>query len=444
MRNIVVVTWDSVRADHVSCYGYEKETTPFLDRIASQGVKFENAIVGGVPTDKSVYGMTTSDFCPIGSGVSPEQWRVHMRKKDTIFEALSNKGYQTGVFTQQPSLSSAYGTTKGSNYEYTDFLSKGREKQSKFKRVISPLLKKFDIYSEVAFMKNFIKGEAGYPSIQNIYHDMIERAKRIEEPYFIWIFLVDTHYSYMPPREFTRSQLGMRKRLWIDYKYRKIMKSQSKKTPKAESIVRNILYLSENEQKLIIDNYDGAIRYVDSILKRLWNDLKDTDPVFIVNSDHGEAFGEHSLYGHPPEHYEYLIKVPLVIYNASVKGRIESPVSLLRFAPTVCELGEIENKFRNPSLFEDISYHPPIVENKLEDGLRVTVRDKEWKLITNPDREDELYNIREDPLEYENLIEEEKDEEKELRRVVESHMKTRARKERLRERIQKLKEIERI
>lgn len=66
MRNIVLVTWDSVRADHCSCYGYPRDTTPFLKKIAHKGVKFENAIVGGVQTPQSMFSIVTSEYCPIG------------------------------------------------------------------------------------------------------------------------------------------------------------------------------------------------------------------------------------------------------------------------------------------------------------------------------------------------------------------------------------------
>ncbi|WP_048086666.1 hypothetical protein [Ferroglobus placidus] len=87
-------------------------------------------------------------------------------------------------------------------------------------------------------------------------------------------------------------------------------------------------------------------------------------------------------------------------------------------------------------MLEDVEYTPPIVENKLEEGYRVTVRDEEWKLIVNPDREDELYNIRRDPMEQENLIGQELDVERELRKLAEMKEE-----ERLRAGIEKLRRL---
>jgi len=422
----VLVTLDSLRADHCSCYGYEKDTTPFLSRLAQKGIKFENVIVSGVPTVPSSFGMVTSEFCPISLSTSdPRVWRAAIMKRKTIFEVLSNHGYHTGVFTPHPFFSSYYGFTKGCEHEYADFL-KSMGKYERIKKSLHPLLRRLGIFAGLSFIKNIVKGDiGGYTRIEDFYSHIVNWVNN-KNPYFLWVFMVDTHSPYLlsKGKDQYSSECKRRKVLWVLYKIR----TRSQK-------------LSEDELKLIISCYDSAIKYADAYLKQLWNDLKDTDPIFIVNADHGEAFGEHGFYGHPPEHYEYLIRVPLIIYNADVKGVVEEPISLLRLAPTICELAGVENEFSQPSLLEDVEYTPPIVENKLENGLRVTVRDKEWKLIVNPDREDELYNIKKDPMEQENLIGQEPDIEKELRKLAEKHIKTRKEKERLRKRIKRLRGI---
>ena len=421
MRNIVLITSDSVRADHCSCYGYERETTPFLSHLAQRGIKFENAIVSGVPTVPSSFGIVTSEFCPISLSTSnPKVWRAAIMRRKTIFEVLSNHGYHIGVFTPHPFFSLWF--YKGMRVTASFYTERGR-----MKKFVKSFLKKLGLLEEGLFVRNFLKGDTGYLSIENWYQNVIKWINDIEEPYFLWIFLVDTHFPYLPPKEFAYS--SRRKGLWVQHKKIKNI------------IVKESKRLTKKELELVINNYDGEIRHVDAVLKQLWNDLKDTDPIFIIHADHGEAFGEHSFFGHPPEHYEYLIRVPLVIYNADIKGVVKEPVSLLRLAPTICELAGVENEFSQPSLLEDVEYTPPIVENKLENGLRVTVRDKEWKLIVNPDREDELYNIKKDPMEQENLIGQEPDIEKELRKLAEKHIKTRKEKERLRKRIERLKRL---
>lgn len=424
-----MITWDSVRADHCSCYGYERETTPFLSRLAQRGIKFENAIVSGVPTVPSSFGIVTSEFCPIClPKFDSEALRANMKKQKTIFKVLSDCGYHTGLYTPHLFFS-FYGFAKGCESQYYP------ESMGKMDKLIrttfSFIFRKLGLLEKALFVYYFLKGDIEYyKRIENWYNHIVRWIENIEEPYFLWIFLVDTHFPYIPPREFAYSKRTRRRGLWIQY--RKI---------RGISLVKEPKELAEEELRLVIDNYDGEIRHVDAVLKQLWSDLKNTDPILIVHADHGEAFGEHSFFGHPLEHYEYLIRVPLVIYNADVKGVVKEPVSLLRLAPTICELAGVENEFLQPSLLEDVEYTPPIVENKLENGLRVTVRDKEWKLILNPDREDELYNIKKDPMEQENLIGREPYIEKELRKLAEKHIKTRKEKERLRKRIERLRGI---
>ncbi|MDK2781500.1 MAG: hypothetical protein PWR13_528 [Archaeoglobi archaeon] len=240
--------------------------------------------------------------------------------------------------------------------------------------------------------------------------------------------MIETHFPYAPSNW---NRLKKAKSMLVYDKYYKFGGVQK----------RVHLKLKDKELKLILDAYDDCIKEADQWTEQLWNDLKDTDPIFIIHADHGDAFGEHGFFGHPPEHYEYLIRVPLVIYNTDVKDVVREPVSLLRLAPTIYELAGVKNEFPQPSLLEDIEYTPPIVENKLENGFRITVRDKEWKLIVNPDREDELYNIKKDPYEQNNLIGQEKDIERELRKLAEKHLKRRIEEERLKAGIEKLKRL---
>lgn len=399
MRNIVLITLDSLRTDHCSCYGYEKRTTPFLDKLARKGTKFENCIVSAVPTQPSSFGMITSDYYPNTPLRTAKQWRTTLKKKRTIFKALSDK-YNVGVFTPHPFFSSYYGVTKGCTHERADFLREAGFYE-RVRNRLNPILNRLGVTEEVSFLRNIIKGDVGITRFSNYYNNIINYVKSVEEPYFLWIFTVDTHSPFLPPKEF-EPDVSRRRTIYSWYKMRKDKE------------------LSEDEIELQKKCYDGEIRYADRCIEKLWEALKDTDPVFIINSDHGEAFGEHGFFKHPSEHYEYLIKVPMIIYNSDKEIKsIEEPVSMIRLAPTVCDLAGIENEFENPSLFNGPSDDPPIIDNY----PRVTVRGSEWKLITNPEREDELYNIKKDPFEKQNLIEEETDVVKDLRKDVESHMK---------------------
>lgn len=436
MKNIVLIGTDSLRADHCNCYGYDRETTPFLNKIATDGLKFENAIVSGLPTPTSIFGMFTGKYSPVNNKVvtQPKPWRSTISKFLTIAEKLSEEGYNTYGLTLNPLVSEYYGFNKGFEYSFGG-MWKGSSKDISNslwlrtkKLYLIPLLQKLKIWLEVSHLKNYIMANAGCDRGEKILTEI--KKLRLREPYFLWIFFIDTHLPYIPPSKFLKgSKVSTRKIIKLNYRMCKEGKKLYK-NPQLMAQQKLKPKITPNEQKSIIAAYDGEILHTDNLIKQVWEHLNDTDPAFIFFSDHGDGFAEHKFYGHPPEHYEYLIRVPLIIYNADVKGVVEEPVSFLRLAPTICELAGVKNKFKNPSLFEENLYTPPIVENRLENGLRITVRDKEWKLITDPDREDELYNIIKDPLEQENLIGEEKEVEKKLRQQIKSH--------------KKMKEVERV
>lgn len=448
-RNIVLIGSDSIRADHCSCYGYSRKTTPFLDGLAEKGVRFENPIVSGVGTPPSFMGIFTGNHCHIQQDlIQPEDWRNALARREILAEVLVRNNYHTYGFNTNAFLSRYYGFSKGFQYYYDGLL--GTETEHgwwwKAKKLhLLPFLARMGLAEHMVNLKDFLKADIGHARTEE-WIDEIFNTK-LEQPYFLWVFLVDTHHPYVPPKEYAAwSETGTRRMLWLNYKMRRQRKGEVALKGTKWAIAQQKLQpkLSQKEHEEIVNGYDGEILHVDSIVKRLWEHLKDTNPIFIFHSDHGDGLGEHSFYGHPVEHYEGLIRVPLIVYNADRKGIVEQPVSFLRLAPTICQLAEVENEFEAPSLFDDISYSPPIVYNKLKNGMRITARDKEWKLITNPDREDELYHIKQDPLEKENLIGKERDIEKELRKVIEHHQKPMIEKEGLSKKIQVLKNLGRI
>ena len=445
-RNIVLIGSDSIRADHCSCYGYSRETTPFIDSLAERGVKFENPIVSGLATTNSFLGIFTGEHYSIEYNlVDPKPWKSAIDQRKTLAQVLSRNGYNTYGLNTNALLSRYYGFNKGFQHYYDGFWATEGEHTLwwKAKRFyLLPLLKKVGLAQHAMNLKNMLTGKAGFPRAEEWLDDIFNT--RLEEPYFLWIFLVDTHLPYIPPEEYARwGKTGKRRMIWLNHRMRRQGKWEMASKGDRWAMAQQKLQpkLSQKERETIVNAYDGEILHVDSIVKRLWEHLKDSDPIFIFHSDHGDEFGEHGFYGHPPEHYEGLIRVPLIVYNAGQKGVVEEPVSLLRLAPTICELAGMENEFEHPSLLGEVPYSPTIVENIIGEGLRVTVRDREWKLITNPDGEDELYNIKEDPLEQEKLIGEEKVVEKELRRRIEDHKKKRMEKDRLREKIMGLRRL---
>ena len=407
-RNIVLITWDSVRADHCSCYGYSKETTPFLDSLARRGLKFENAIVSGLPTPISMGGIFTTRY----------QLQEKIRGK-TLAEIFSKKGYITAAFHSNPFASRYYAFNRGFQI-FNDYIIKSGDKEfdrssNKLRKILSKLIIKSKIVNieRVRFYYNLLnvairgKYDVGL-RFEDFYNNIIQFIDSCDKNYFIWILLIDTHFPYVP-KDMHRIEKLKSMILYDKFYSQGITRSKSN-------------MVDTKKLKLIIKSYDKCIRYADQMTKKLWKDIKDTDPILVIHADHGDAFGEHGFFGHPPEHYEYLIRVPLVIYNVDISEKIEQPVSLLNFSPTICKFAGIGNEFIKDDLLNSkLKY--TVTVNKLKEGLRVTVRGREWKLIINPDRENELYNIKKDSNESLNLLNDEKDIAEKLKTIAKQEIK---------------------
>jgi len=412
-RNIVLITFDSLRADHCSFMGYHRETTSTIDKMAKRGLYFVNAISSSVPTGPSMMGVFTGDYCPIASDdFSGKRWREEFRRKKTLAEVLSQRGYDTGAFHANPYVSSFFGFSKGFKY-FNDFV---RENE------IRTLTTDSKINAFFVSIRRLIKKEGTNIPWEKYYDRILGWVEHASRPYFLWVLLLDTHIPYLPPKECRK---WCKVNNWqLIYLFWKIQRRNWKCGGKAEI-------------EKIRDAYNDAIHYADRFILKLWQDLEDDDPIFVIHADHGDGLGEHGFYRHPILLYEELIHVPLVIYNADVKGRIDKPVSLLGLAPTILELIGEENEFPSESFLH--GGKDWVISQVFEGEKRkVAIRTKEWKFITGQKEEDELYYLKEDPYEQKNVINEYPELAKEMRRIAEIHVKQEKEKRRIRERISRL------
>ncbi len=395
-RNIVVITLDSLRADHCSFMGYHRETTPTIDKMARKGLYFENAVAASVPTAPSIMACFTGDYS-LNNAIdfTAEKWRKEIALRKTLAEVLLEKGYETVAFHANPYVSSYFGFNKGFKL-FVDFV-----KENEIEIIKSDSKLKTFVWS----IKKIIKKESSCIPWEKYYDKIINTVKKLKEPYFLWVLLLDTHTPYYPPKHF--KHWCKTNSLYLTYIYWKLYKQDWKLDIKDERI---------------INAYDDCIRYADAFVKRLWDDLENTDPIFIIHADHGDGFGEHGFYHHPPMLYEELIHVPLVIYNTDLKGKVEKPVSLLGLVPAVLELIEEKNEFPSKSILN--SGEDYVISKVFEKGKRkIAVRTKRWKFIVGQKNVDELYDLKKDPNEQENLIDEHPDLAREMKEIVKRHIK---------------------
>ncbi len=240
----------------------------------------------------------------------------------------------------------------------------------------------------------------------------------------MWVLLLDTHTPYILPKKFRKHCNSLQ----VYYYAWKLGKA-----------LRDKYNLNDYDKKKIIDIYDDCIRYADEFVKKLWEDVKDYDPILIIHSDHGDSFGEHGFYQHVAPHwlYEELIHTPLIIYNADVKGNIRKPVSLLGIAPTILELIGEENVFPSESLLNNEKEY--VISKIISAGKKkIAVRTNECKYMVGQKDEEELYNLRKDPTEQINLVNDHPDIVKEMREIVKKHIKYESELNNIRDRIRRL------
>ena len=403
-RNIILITFDSLRADHCSFMGYHRETTPTLDKMARKGLYFENAIASGVPTPTSMVGVFTGDYAYVDiSSADPKSWRRELATRLTIAQVLKRERYFTGAFHENPYVSSYFGFNKGFDYYYCDDTNKYKNFKLKIHdKILVPLFRKLGFSRMIPDMLMGVGLSARWESF---YSYILEWINKTKKPFFLWILLLDTHIPYIPPRKYRRCS-NILEIYYYNWKIGKTVRAKTKQ--------------SKEWRDKIIDAYDDCIRYADAFVKRLWEDIKDYDPILIIHADHGDGFCEHGFYYHRvPCLYEELIHVPLIIYNADVKGKVEKPVSLLGIAPTILELIGMKNEFPSESLLHG-GKDWVIVKAY---GGKIAVRTKEWKYIVGQKEEEELYYLKKDPHEQVNLIYEYPKLVDEFKKIVDLHIK---------------------
>lgn len=209
-RNLVLITLDSVRADHCSFMGYPKMTTPTIDRMARKGLYFENAIAASVPTAPSIFSSFTGQY-PLIESLSKNamDWRKEFCAKETLALKLRQIGYSTIAVHRHPWASKYFGFDKG--FDYFSPLSDSvkverKEKMNKFRRRIDNIL---DVLTK--------KGEC--VSWESYYEEIIDVIMKVKRSYFLWVFLLDTHWPYLPPKKYFGSYS---KYISLLYKYWKM------------------------------------------------------------------------------------------------------------------------------------------------------------------------------------------------------------------------------
>jgi len=331
--NIVLIVADTVRPDHLSCYGYERLTSPTIDSLAASGVVFENAY--------TAYPQSIPAHEALLTGVLPGYFNEFVYEPgQTLAGILAKAGYVTVSVSANPLLDpELYSAYSGFDF----YRIHTRDSTWVVKR--SGGIATFDCFQST-----------DADSVVNVVRDLLrelrsggvfERDKRL----FLFVNLMDAHEPYDPPPPYDRKFTG-----GIPSRASGVLLAQARSV---DRFIADVLpRLSEADLERLRALYDGEIAYEDHCLQRLLGELAGAgfgdDLGVIVVSDHGEYLGEHGLISHGFGLDEEVIRIPLVVsYPRAVpSGRRERGiVSIVDVAPTILALAGLDR----PSYIDGIS-----------------------------------------------------------------------------------------
>jgi len=377
--NLLIVSLDTVRRDHTSVYGYERETTPGLSALASGAVVFDDAIAQEVNTTPSHASMFTGVY-PHVHGSLDNRWPLPAGQT-TLAQILAAQGFRTAAFVSGVIMH----------------------------RQLSGLDRGFEVYEDR------LPGDRrdGAQTVA-LALDWLRRVRKGER-FFLFVHLYDAHGPYRPPPEYAGLFVSVPGGATVDDP------PPYQRLPDEEGNV-------SHELGDYVDRYDGALRYLDDLVSRLLADVDLSSTAVVVLSDHGETLGErYYKLDHGGQLFDEQIRIPLIVSAPGLRPqRIRSPAETVDLLPTLLELLDVPLPAERPVQGRDLL---PLMRGVPDDGGRLTfsaaraldvrhadrgyeldqrrrllaVRSRRFKLIAYPARGEsdylELYDLANDPHE---------------------------------------------
>ena len=439
--NIILISIDTLRADHLTCYGYHKKTTPNIDRIANEGTIFLRNYSTGVWTPPGHASMLTGLYVS-EHGVYGEN-RLS-ESIPTIAVKLKENGYQTAGFVNNSQVGELVGFEKG----HDTFVEvwKGIKPKSTIERIINGLHRR-------------IKSGLGYEDMgagktNRLFANWIENHIDKNKPFYTFLHYIEPHNPLNPPRSY--------KNKYLKQAYKRIDAEKIKKVAYNPLICFvEDLNLNEEEIEVLKLLYDAEIAYTDSKIGEIVSMLKRNnvydDTMIIITSDHGEHFGEHGFWSHVASLYNEVLHVPLIMkFPKGIKriSEVNECTQLVDIFPTVMEVtgvskddlnntsgvslvyGSSNNtKFHNHLFSEWEGRVPYFIQSKLDkpgssvDLDRIKSRmwmvsDGKYKYISIENGQKELFDLNNDVNEQNNLYDQYREIASEMEAVLDKWRKT--------------------
>jgi len=358
--NVVVISVDTLRADHLGFYGHAHDTSPHLDELAKESLVFDDMICEIPLTSPSFSAMMSSRY-PRMTGATRNGLPLP-DEVPTAAQIFQKAGYETMCVTSNWTL----------------------------KRKLSGLERGFDIYDDSFKQKRWgiLKSERDADDVTKLALDLLEKRDE-SKPLFAWFHYSDPHAPYKKHRKFSISETS-------DY--------------------------ADDPGAKIKVKYDSEIAFTDDQIKLVLDALPKEDTYIVFIGDHGESIYEHDYLGHGRRIYQTGLRIPFMVSGPNIDaGRTDIPVRGVDLAPTLLGLAQLEflpgavgldvmNADVDYSRLRVVETYGGAVPNfsvaRLvmagKSAQRIGIISDGWKLIKN-DEKYELFDLNQDPDELKNL-----------------------------------------
>jgi arylsulfatase A-like enzyme len=381
--NVVLITLDTTRADRLSCYGYGESTSPNLDRLAERGVLFSRAIAQAAVTPVSHASILTG-LNPYTHGLRVMHGLTENRLRDscvTLAEVLRDAGYRTGAFVSAFPVTERFGLQQGFEVFDASFLDADPE--------------------TIVSSDGTVNTGRNQRRADETTQLAVKWLAQAPHPFLLWLHYFDPHDPMVIPPEYFLNRFPA--------------------PPRDRADALRALY-------------DIEIRFMDEQIGRVLDQLDQSGrldrTIIVVVADHGEGLGDHNWWTHGIL-YQEQIHVPFILCGPSIPAgrRIDFLVRTIDIMPTILELTGLPSK-RVPAMdghslvalwspgaadpgfqaYADsinmLTYRAPTGGADSKNDILFALTDGEWKYIHHALRpaESELYNLKDDPRELNNLF----------------------------------------
>ena len=329
--NLILVSIDSLRPDHLGCYGHGRSTSPFIDSLAERGARFESALSTTswtLPSHASLFtGLLGPTHGLVDNGLSLSTDHL------TLAELLRDQGYETAGFFGGPYLHPTFGLGQGFE-TYRSCMGTTPDDAGGDSVRSSAMAPDAPSHSDITG-----------PRTRERVREWAE-ARSTERPYFLFVHLWDVHYDFNPPQEYARR--------FVDPSYDgpadgRLMTNPAIRPGMAPRDLEHVKAL-----------YDAEIAFTDDVLRGIVGDLEGLgmmdDTVLAVTADHGEEFLEHGQKGHNKSLFDEVLRIPLVVHwegHVAPGLVIPDQVQLVDLMPTLAAMAGFPGEL--PSQGRDLS-----------------------------------------------------------------------------------------